>query len=40
MLKKLDDAIPNETKELEQKLRDIMDIEQADELQFVYKYYN
>lgn len=40
MLAKLDEAIPNEMRDLEIKLKEIMDIEQADELQIVNLLFN
>ncbi len=36
MLSKLDESIPGEVREIEMKLKDLMEIEQADELQIVH----
>ena len=35
MLRKMEESIPNEMKEIEEKLKEVMEIEQADELQIV-----
>jgi hypothetical protein len=38
MLEQFDEAHPNEMRDLENQIRDLMEIEQADELQKVYRH--